>query len=174
MKSAGEMKEKKKMEIVVNKCYGGFRLSPLATARLAELKGRKCYFYTDARDASDNLILNGPLVQISMEQAKNEFIWYAYDIPEADEKLREKKKWREMTDEERRAQNKLYDQHSIDHGRELERNDPHLVQVVNELGEKANGPHAKLTIVEVPDGVEWELDEYGGIESVHEKHRVFG
>lgn len=25
--------------------------------------------------------------------------------------------------------------------------------------------------VEIPDGIEWELDEYDGLESVHECHR---
>lgn len=54
---------------------------------------------------------------------------------------------------------------------DLERDDPALVQVVEELGEKANGPHAELKVVSVPDDVQWYIHEYDGRESVHEEHR---
>jgi len=53
------------------------------------------------------------------------------------------------------------------------RTDPILVNVVEELGEMANGPHAELKIVDVPDDVEWEIAEYDGIEWVAEKHRTW-
>jgi len=55
----------------------------------------------------------------------------------------------------------------------IERNDPSLVEVVNELGPKANGPLARLVIVEVPDDVAWDIEEYDGIEWVAEKHRTW-
>ena len=51
------------------------------------------------------------------------------------------------------------------------RTDPLVIQVVKKLGEKANGEHAELAIVEIPRGVEWEIDEYDGVETVEEKHR---
>ena len=54
---------------------------------------------------------------------------------------------------------------------EIERNDPVLVQVVEELGEKASGPHAKLKVVEIPDDVKWQIEEYDGQEWVAECHR---
>ena len=54
---------------------------------------------------------------------------------------------------------------------DVARNDPILVQVVAELGEKANGLYSQLNIVEIPNDVEWELDEYDGREWVAEKHR---
>ena len=54
---------------------------------------------------------------------------------------------------------------------ELDRTDPILIKVVEELGEKANGLFAHLVIVEVPDGVRWELREYDGNESIEETHR---
>jgi hypothetical protein len=56
---------------------------------------------------------------------------------------------------------------------DFDRNDPILVQVVEKLGKKANGQYASLRIVEIPDDVEWVLHEYDGIESIHEKHRVW-
>jgi hypothetical protein len=52
------------------------------------------------------------------------------------------------------------------------RRDNHLlIQVVEDMGEEANGPYAKLEIVEIPDDVEWQIDEYDGIEWVAECHR---
>lgn len=50
--------------------------------------------------------------------------------------------------------------------REIDRTDPALVQTVEELGDKANGRHAKLKIAEVPSGTLYRIDEYDGNESV--------
>lgn len=50
--------------------------------------------------------------------------------------------------------------------RELSRKDPVLVQVVEELGEKANGPCASLAIEEVPAGTLFRITEYDGLESI--------
>jgi hypothetical protein len=53
----------------------------------------------------------------------------------------------------------------------FERTDKTLIQVIEELGEKANGKHAHLKIVEIPDGIEYEIEDYDGVETIHEKHR---
>ncbi len=62
-----------------------------------------------------------------------------------------------------------------DYGYEFDddRTNPKLVECVEALGEKASGDFASLTVVEIPDDVEWFIDEYDGIESIHEKHRVW-
>jgi hypothetical protein len=57
---------------------------------------------------------------------------------------------------------------------EIKRTDPKLIQIVEQLGEAANGRHAELVIVEIPEGVEWEIKEYDGLEWVAEKHRTWG
>ncbi len=54
---------------------------------------------------------------------------------------------------------------------DVERNDPHLIQAIEELGEKANGQHAKLSVIEIPDGIEYSIEEYDGAEHIAEKHR---
>lgn len=54
---------------------------------------------------------------------------------------------------------------------DLERDDPILVQVVEELGEKACDVYSKLEVVEIPDDIDWYIDEYDGRESIHENHR---
>ena len=55
----------------------------------------------------------------------------------------------------------------------IKRNDPHLVQTVEQLGEAAWGQYAQLKVVEIPDDVEWQLNEYDGLEHVAEKHRTW-
>lgn len=58
----------------------------------------------------------------------------------------------------------------------IPRTDPILIQLV----EENNGllrdywESAFLTIIEVPDGVQWEIVRHDGGETVHECHRVFG
>jgi hypothetical protein len=51
------------------------------------------------------------------------------------------------------------------------RADPRFVKVVEELGDDACGEYAKLVVVEIPDDIEWEIDEYDGYETIREAHR---
>ncbi len=65
----------------------------------------------------------------------------------------------------------------IQMGRTAEfRCDPRVVQVVEELGEEANGDFASLKVVEVPfDGPDgWYIDDYDGMERVAERHDTWG
>lgn len=48
-----------------------------------------------------------------------------------------------------------------------------LVKVVETLGEKASGECAELKVVEIPDEVEWIIEEYDGNEWVAEVHRTW-
>lgn len=56
-------------------------------------------------------------------------------------------------------------------GNDENRNHPLLIRLVEELGEEANGRNAKLEIVNIPDDVRWEIDDYDGMETVEEQHR---
>jgi hypothetical protein len=56
---------------------------------------------------------------------------------------------------------------------DIERDDPALVQVVEELGLEANGLHSSLKIVEIPDDVKWYIFEYDGWEKINEEHRTW-
>jgi hypothetical protein len=51
---------------------------------------------------------------------------------------------------------------------DLDRNrtDPVLVQVVEELGERANGMCAELRIYEIAVGTKYRIDEYDGLEHI--------
>jgi len=57
--------------------------------------------------------------------------------------------------------------------RDIERDDPVLVQLVRELGRNSWGPNAKLKIVRIPANVKWQIDEYDGNEWVSEQHRTW-
>ena len=52
----------------------------------------------------------------------------------------------------------------------FKRTDPLLVQVVKELGEKANGYCAKLAIEYLPKGTKYIINEYDGHESLQTEH----
>jgi len=53
------------------------------------------------------------------------------------------------------------------------RDDKELIQTVEELGDMASGSLAYLSIIEIPDGVEWLIQEHGGYEIIAEKHRTW-
>jgi hypothetical protein len=48
-----------------------------------------------------------------------------------------------------------------------------LIAVVELMGSKACGGHAELKIVEIPDDVNWYIEEYDGREWVAERHRTW-
>lgn len=56
---------------------------------------------------------------------------------------------------------------------DIERNDPVLIQVVQELGPQANGQFSDLKVVEIPDDVKWLIVDYDGIEHIAEQHRTW-
>ena len=56
----------------------------------------------------------------------------------------------------------------------IPRDDPALLQVVLTLGVAANGECADLKIVEIPDYVQWHVEEYDGNEHIAEDHRSWG
>lgn len=59
---------------------------------------------------------------------------------------------------------------------DIERNDPFLIQVIEQLGTEANGTSANLHIVEIPEDVKWHIAQYDGSygsEHVAENHRTW-
>jgi len=69
---------------------------------------------------------------------------------------------------------RLLDCSPYDYKESEKRSDPSLVHIVETLGEKANGSHASLKIVEIPgDCVDWHITEYDGSEHVAERHRTW-
>lgn len=131
-------------KIVYNGCHGGFSLSEKAVLRYGELKGLTVYVERDER-------FSLPTYWIVPEGQRPH-------MPEGAE-------WYGLTTEERIARNKAYEAATIS-DRDIPRDDPHLVQVIEELGEEANGRHASLCIADVPKGTQYRIDEYDGSERV--------
>ena len=50
---------------------------------------------------------------------------------------------------------------------------PDLIECIKSLGAKANGRFADLKVITIPDGIEWEIKEYDGLEHIAEKHRTW-
>lgn len=48
-----------------------------------------------------------------------------------------------------------------------------LIEVIEELGNLANGFGAKIEIIEIPIDVEFQIEEYDGMEWIAEKHRTW-
>jgi hypothetical protein len=144
-----------KMEIVVNKCFGGFGLSVEAEELYAKKSGFKLYRYIQAkykhRDGEDKYL---KVKNDSLNESKISFV-FKTDHGDSFSKWPDDKNngyW--------------YD-------RDIERTDPILIEVVKELGNKSSGMCAQLEVVEIPDGVSYEIDEYDGNETVHETHRIW-
>lgn len=52
-------------------------------------------------------------------------------------------------------------------GHDIDRDDPTIIEVFEELGsERTSGDHGQLSLVELPDGCEYDLTEYDGWESI--------
>lgn len=47
------------------------------------------------------------------------------------------------------------------------RSDPILIDIVNELGEEARRSCSKLAVAEFPDGYDYWIEDYDGVETVH-------
>jgi len=56
---------------------------------------------------------------------------------------------------------------------EIARDNVTLVQIIEQLGERAGGKYSSIKVVEIPDGVEWHIHEYDGMEHVAENHRTW-
>lgn len=54
-----------------------------------------------------------------------------------------------------------------------DRSNPLLVEVVEKLGDSASGDLSSLEVIEIPDDVEWQIEEYDGAEWIAEKHRTW-
>ena len=137
------------MKVVINRCWGGFGLSLKGQKRLAELQGKEIYFYKqikyDFQDGEDEYQRIDDLVKdgLFIHASTKDFGEFASCA----------------------ELNKHY------YRCDVERNDENLIKVIKELGKEANTQYSNLKIVEIPDDIEWEIDDYDGMESIEEIHR---
>lgn len=138
------------MKVVINKRYGGFSISEKALYRIAELKGVALYPETGSFGFTT--------------------YWTCAEKPDG---ILSDVEFHKASFEDRVKSNDLYTKNTMDL-RPDDRQDHDLIKAIEELGEEANGTHAKLVIVEIPDGVDHTIEEYDGLEHIAEKHRTWG
>lgn len=88
----------------------------------------------------------------------NSLVTLYYTVPE--------KEFREIYNEDLLRNDFTRSNQLVFSDRGIERDDPILVQVVEELGDDASGYCARLAIAEIPAGTLYRIDEYDGSESV--------
>jgi len=132
-------------KVVYNACYGGFGLSKEACQRYWDIKGQQVWIEQ-----------NPEFISLDMFE-----VWLV--SPEDRIEKKGTDDFYAMTMDERVAYNQAYSKQTWYHNN-VDRHDPVLVQVVEELGDKANGMCAELAIGEVYDS--YRIDEYDGYESV--------
>ena len=59
------------------------------------------------------------------------------------------------------------------HHWDIPRDCPHLVAMVEEGGTDIDGIYSELKVVEIPENVNWYIEEYDGMEHVAERHRTW-
>lgn len=139
--------------VVINAQHGGFRLSEEAIKRYHELNNQQVWIEPNEKFKSTSTVWLVPKDQrMSI--------------------IEDTSKWNDLTDQEKLDYNNLYENQTW-RDRDINRDDPTLVRVVRELGDKANGRFSSLKIVEIPADVDWIIEEYDGAEWVAEKHRTW-
>lgn len=136
------------MKIVINTTYGGFNLSAKAVKWLADKRGKTCHFFKSSYDTVTLKYNYAPITEVFPQG----LFWSAFstDKPTVEN----------------------YDEYSL-HSRKENRADPLLIQLVEELGQEANGTYCKLKVVEIPDGVNYQISEFDGQEWIAEAHRTW-
>ncbi len=136
------------MEIVINKCYGGFGVSPQALLALVKRgsNAQKSMTLNEYTGGHNDFYHMGKRVAIE----EYEFDSWMPSVLYRDDIV-----------------------YMLEDGDDM-RKDPDLISVIRELGVAANGRSAKLKIVEVPDGTRYEIEEYDGVEWIAEVHQTWG
>lgn len=139
------------MKIIVNKCYGGFGISFEAEREYLETKGAVYPFVVEF---------------------DNNFESYF-------ERYDEAKSYKRLTQivflKNNPTDNLLRDTWDgvdmkykiLDSNFDKKRTDKLLIEIVERLGSAANGSFASLEVVEIPDGYDYEIAEYDGIETIY-------
>lgn len=136
-------------KVILNKCYGGFDVSDKAYQLYAKKKGLQLYRYEMI--LSNN---NSNRKYEKVEKRENYSLLVNYFTKDLGDIV-------EISNEDYKKYNIcLTNRH---------REDSVLIEVIEELGEEASGSFGKLVIVEIPDDLEYVIDEHDGLETLHEK-----
>ena len=131
------------MKIILNKCFGGFDASKEAYMLYAKKKGLELYQYK-------NNFVN--FKKCIYKKTNDETLLNHYFIKDMGDNI-------EISNED-------YKKYTL-YLNEEHRQDPILIEVIEELGDKASGSLGRLEVVEIPDNCYYKIDEYDGIESIY-------
>lgn len=148
------------MKVVINNCWcGGFRISPKAWKLYCDKKGYDIYFYGSHVGFYEDDVDRSGYQKINIFDDNINI--YNYCI----------KMINEDTDDMALVQDSVYEEYNET---QLCRHDPILIETIEELGiDVASGYECELKILEIPDGIDYDIYEYMGAETIHEKHRVW-
>ena len=144
-------------KVAINTCYGGFGLSNAAYEKLIEW-GIPVRNYKEPKrnenglyeiETDDEVIYDRELTLLGEDESNDKLYHFYKD-----------------------ADNSLFGRYWDTWTRE-NRTHPLVIRVIEELGEAANGRCAELKVVEIPDNVEYYIDEYDGLEHIAEKHQTW-
>lgn len=144
------------MKVAINAKHGGFTLSADGLKRYIELGGTHVSTYEN----------EGWPGSPELQNMHNEAMAHLIDVGDGFSKVKNPGLFHEP---------QLYKDgviYGYDGGDEY-RNEPALIQTIEEMGGAAGTRLSDLKIVEIPDGVEFQIEEYDGLEWVAEKHRVW-
>jgi len=141
------------MKIVINKCFGGFCLSDKAVEMIMKRKGFDCFRYAHTKYKHSDGVNEFERREDNSENKMFPIIYYS--VKDLGEKVNE------LPDDV------VWDNDNIS------RDDVDLIAVVEELGKEAGSKVSDLVVVEIPDGVTWTIQDYDGVESIHEAHRIW-
>lgn len=141
------------MKVVINAQYGGFSLSKEGIQRYCQIKNIPCWIEDDTK-------------------FKTMGIFTAWTTPPEKRMTLKEDEFYTMSMEDRKEYNRQYSEQTLS-DRDIARDDPALVQIIEEDAEKYAGRHATLKVVEIPDDVKWQIEEYDGYEHVAEQHRTW-
>ena len=128
-------------KVILNKCYGGFSVSKAAYELYAKKIGASLYCY---EWEPDNLYVRTYKNNGFIDYFTKDFGNRAY-----------------ISDEDYKKYNLYLD--------DSYREDKILIEVVEKLGKLANTEYSDLKIVEIPNDLDYVIDDYDGIETLHQK-----
>lgn len=135
------------MKVVINSCYGGFRLSNFAYKELLRRKGKECYFYEHK--------FNKGYYRIDNIEDTNKHLFIIVTTKDYGEFIEET----EEID-------------AYHHDGDI-RTDTDLIAMIEEFGsEKCSSKFSKLIIKDVPFGSYYRINEYDGYECIEYRDEI--
>ena len=148
--------EEKDIYVALNKCYGGFGLSPKATELYLKKIGKEAHFY----------------VQTAYKFKEGYEEYTKLSIEEATTYLGGACIYTLTKDLGKTFRGPIPNEHHWYETFYEDRSNKELIETITELGEEESSARlASISLVRIPKDMEYEIDDYDGIETLRENHR---